>query len=227
MRSEIDTPIAPASASKPPPADKSVLSPLNQSMVMTHEWGSDILVDKDLLQVEDVRDDMRAHIAAVRAGDMGSIEAALIGQAETLAAMFTGLQKRARDSGNIERFRVFATLALKAQAQSRATYETIAEIRNPRRVLIAKQANIAHQQMVSNNDTTGVTLARTGTNANAPIELLEEPHGYSLDASTARTPVGTDARAATVGKVDRAAHTRGEGHRVKKRVQGRLAAPDA
>jgi len=245
MKTEIDTPAAPVAAGKPADAplpavtaatiekpaakDRSLLSPLMQSMVMAHAWSSDILENKALLRAEDVAADMRDHAAAVHAGDMRSIEAAMIGQAETLGAMFTSLQRRARNTSDIERFRALLTLALKAQAQSRATYETIAEIRNPRQVLIARQANIAQQQMVSNGGARERSHqpARTEANTNAPIELLEEPHGYSLDPGAARAPVADDPRAATVGEVDRTADTRGQGRRVKKRVQGRLAPQDA
>lgn len=228
MKTDIDTQIAPPAAGKPQPTDKSLLSPLTQSTVMVHAWSSDILGDKRLLKVEDVAADMRDHAAAVYAGDMRPIEAALVGQAEALGAMFTSLQKRARDSGDIERFRTLLTLALKAQAQSRATYETIAEIRNPRQVLIARQANIAQQQMVSNGGAGALQPARTGTTKrNAPIGLLEGPHEHSLDTGAPRASVGNDPRAPTVGEVDRTQITRGQGHRRKKRVQGRLAAPDA
>lgn len=38
----------------------------------------------------------------------------------------------------------YLRLALKAQAQCRATLQTLAEIKNPRPVAFVKQANIAH-----------------------------------------------------------------------------------
>ena len=230
MRTETDTPTTPAAARTPPPTDRSPVSPSRQSMALAALWGSDMVkggpdaVDAGLLFA-----DARARLAAVHGGDMRPIEAALLGQAEMLGAAFMSLQNRARNSADIERFRILLTLAMKAQAQSRAAYEAIAEIRNPRQVLIAKQANIAQQQMVSNGGARDGAQkpARTGTTTSAPIELLEESHGHNLDTSAARAPVGADARAATVGAVDRTPDARGQGRRVKERVQRRMAATDA
>ena len=233
MRTEIDTSTVPAAASKPPPPGGSRLSPINQSMTMAALWSGDLVSGgSDAVDAGAMADDTRARVAAVHSGDMRPIEAALLGQAEVLGVMFTSLQNRARKAADIERFRILLTLALKAQAQSRATYETVAEVRNPRQVLIAKQANVAQQQMVNNGGVGGGDgsqqgPARTTANVNAPIELLEEQHGHNLDAGAARAPIDTDSRAATVEEVDRAADNRGQGHRIKKRVQGRPAAPDA
>lgn len=206
----------------------SPLTPHRQAALGVHVWGD--FAGGAAADICDVARDLRSRAAAVHAGDLQPVEAALLGQAETLAMMFTNLHLRAKQSTNLECMRALLTLALKAQAQSRATLETLVEVKRPRQLVITRQANIAQQQMVHNGgaEPRQPAPARTATNVTAPIELPEEPtYGYSLDADTARTPVDADSRVAAVGEIDRATDPSGKGRRVKERVQGRIAAPDA
>lgn len=54
-------------------------------------------------------------------------------------------------NGHLDATDELLRLALKAQAQSRATVEALAEVKNPRSVAFVKQANIAHgHQQVDN-----------------------------------------------------------------------------
>ena len=76
-------------------------------------------------------------------------------QATTLNALSHSLigwaLNHLREGGNAAYFEMHMRLAFKAQSQSRATIETLAEIKNPRQVAFFKQANIAggHQQIVN------------------------------------------------------------------------------
>lgn len=225
MSTNPDRPAGPTDATAPVTDGRHrPLSPHLQATLGTHVWGD--FAGRTAAEIEDVARDLKSRAGAVHDGDLQTVEAALFGQAETLAMIFTNLHLRAQRSNNMESMRTLLTLALRAQAQSRATLETLVETKRPRQLLITRQANIAQHQMV-NNGAGGATPARTETNTNAPIELLEEPNDHSLDACTARTPVEADSRVAALGEVDRATDARGEGRRVKKRVQGRPAAPDA
>ena len=89
-------------------------------------------------------------IAKVRKGDLSGPEATLVSQAHSLNAIFSEFARRsALNMGEyIEASEKYMKLALKAQAQCRATIETLAAIKNPP-VVFAKQANIAngHQQV--------------------------------------------------------------------------------
>ena len=89
----------------------------------------------------------------VRRGDMKSAEAMLYGQAATLQAVFTALVRRAARADQIPQFQAAMSMALKAQAQCRATIEALAEIKNPRPVAFVKQANIANGPQQVNNGT--------------------------------------------------------------------------
>jgi hypothetical protein len=108
----------------------------------------------------------------------------LVGQAHSLDAIFTELARRsAANMGEyIEASEKYMRLALKAQAQCRATIETLAALKNPP-VVIARQANIsAGPQQVNNG-----TPPRAEVSSNQPNELLEHSHEQRLDPIAAGT----------------------------------------
>jgi hypothetical protein len=233
MSTNVSRSTDPADAAAPATTapSKSMLSPHLQSSLGVSVWGDFAGSGADIV---DVSADLASRGAAVHSGDLRPIEAALLGQAETLATMFTNLHLMAKKSTDLERMRVLLTLALKAQAQSRATLETLVETRRPRQLLITRQANVAQNQVVNNDGAVGlggshqVSPARTEKNGNAPIELLEEgPHAHSLDTRAARTSVGADPHPAALEAVDRAPDARRQSRRVAKRLQGWPAGPDA
>jgi hypothetical protein len=81
------------------------------------------------------------------------METLLAAQAMALGVLSSALLARAtrlidRPGGSLD---MYMRLGLKAQAQSRATVEALAEIKNPRPVLIAKQANLANGPQQVNN----------------------------------------------------------------------------
>ena len=75
--------------------------------------------------------------------DLGKAEALLTAQAVTLNTMFAHLVTRALGSQLVESFERNMRFGLRAQAQCRATLETLAAIKNPPTVF-ARQANIAN-----------------------------------------------------------------------------------
>ena len=127
-----------------------VLSPTIQSAVGIQAWGKLFAGEVDLAKL---LDDLRTRVEKVQGGDMRPVEAMLYGQAVTLETIFTSLARRATSQEYLKQFQAYLGLALKAQAQCRATLEALAEIKNPRPVAFVKQANISggHQQV--NNGT--------------------------------------------------------------------------
>jgi hypothetical protein len=89
-------------------------------------------------------------------------------------------------------------VALKAQAQCRATLETLAAIKNPP-LVYAKQANVTTGPQQINNGT-----MRTGENQIQPSKLLEAEHGNYLDTGAQTAPARVDSDLETVGAVNRA-----------------------
>lgn len=91
--------------------------------------------------------------------------------------------------------------ALRAQAQSRATLETLAAIKNPPAVF-AGQANIAHGPQQVNN-----LRPRSRDDNPGPIEVLEaellEGYGERVDTEAARAAVAGNLDLAPVGTRNR------------------------
>jgi hypothetical protein len=87
----------------------------------------------------------------------------------------------------IEASEKYMRLALKAQAQCRATIETIATLKNPP-VVFARQANIsAGPQQVNNGPAT-----RAEVSSNRPNELLEQSHEPRMDPGAPRQAGSSD-----------------------------------
>ncbi len=132
--------------------------------------------------------DLYTKVDEIKGGDLGSVEAMLYGQAKVLETMFISLARRAANNDGLRQFQCNLTLALKAQAQCRATLEALAEIKNPRTVAFVKQANMTTgPQQVNNGGTTGFseTYAQAHTSAkniqSEPNKLLEVEDGKRLD----------------------------------------------
>jgi len=83
----------------------------------------------------------------------------------------------------------FLGLALKAQAQSRATISALVDLKYPRQSTFVKQANIAHgPQQVNNGAATGDSASRAEINAVEQNKLLEAGDGqFSSGMDTGTT----------------------------------------
>jgi hypothetical protein len=144
----------------------------------------------------------------VNAGDLKSLEAMLVCQATALQSIFTSLAKKAQVQQQLHHFDSILGLALKAQAQSRATISELVDLKYPRQATFVKQANIAQGPQQINN----------GDAAPARMEQIEGPQIKLLDGNNNGSPK-LDIRAKTatargnpameaVGKVHRAAKPR-------------------
>ncbi|HLO75018.1 MAG TPA: hypothetical protein VK196_01005 [Magnetospirillum sp.] len=154
---------------------------------------------------------MRGKAKKVQSGDLSEVDATLTAQAVALDAIFTELARRAalNMGQHLEATEKYIRLALKAQAQCRATLQTLAEIKNPQPVAFVKQANIAHGPQQVNNGISGPgrAPAREKILDNQSNRLLEcEPYGEWLDTGTAGTASGTDPQLETVGALHRPDH---------------------
>lgn len=130
---------------------------------------------------------LREHVKQVQRGDLSDIEARLTAQALALDAIFNRLAKRsaANMGNNLGACETYLKLALKAQAQCRATLETLVEVKRPRHVAFVKQANISNgPQQVNNGESFRNNNARAEENQSQQSKLLEDrEHGCTnLDA---------------------------------------------
>ena len=128
--------------------------------------------------LDELAKDLDKRVDKINGGDMSSVEAMLFAQAKTLETMFTCLAQRAAHNESMKQFQTNLTLALKAQAQCRATLEALAEIKNPRPVQFVKQANFSNGAQQVNN---GAVSSRTETFGSEQNKLLEADHGNYLD----------------------------------------------
>lgn len=110
------------------------------------------------------------------AGDLGRTERMLAVQLLTLDALFNNLAQRAGRQQDLRSTEVLMRLALKAQAQSRATAETLSVMKNPTPFI--GQANIAHGHQQINNAPVTPPARRKKSQQN---KLLETPNGSDLD----------------------------------------------
>lgn len=142
--------------------------------------------------VDDVREANR--------GNLGRAEAMLINQATALQSLFARLVERGMRSEMVSGFEANMRMALRAQAQCRATLETLAAIRFPP-VVYAKQANVTTGPQQINNGPPSPSPARdTKTPQN---ELSGATNGLLPDGQTSQTEGRVDPAVGTLEKVDR------------------------
>jgi hypothetical protein len=162
------------------------------------------------LNVNALVSELTSQIAAVNVGNMQRPEAMLLAQAETLEGLFHFLVRRALGQDRLPQYETHMRLALKAQSQSRATLEALAEIKNPRSVAFVKQANIAANQQVNNGDNRTIRAgARTQENEVPPNKLLTDTSYETLDAGRTRATSGANSRMEAVGAINGAADEAG------------------
>lgn len=150
-------------------------------------------------------DELRKQIGQSKDGNLERAEAMLTTQAHTLDAIFNDLARRAIHADYISALDSYLKLGLRAQSQCRATWETLAMIKNPVGRAYVNQANFAQNQQVNNS----AEPSRARENQNLPNRLLEKTDGERLDFGKAATPVNADSDLEAVGEINRADIARG------------------
>ncbi len=145
------------------------------------------------------------NIEEIKNGNMSSMEAMLIAQAQSLQSIFVSLGLKASSQTNINHYTTFMTLALKTQSQVRSTILALAELKYPKQVAFVKQANIAHgNQQVNNGDLSHSSCARACAeeNQNQQNELLDGDRNGStqMDRRATQTTIHKDKAMATLEK---------------------------
>ena len=85
---------------------------------LTQAFTKDMLPENDLVALAEA---LQVNIKDVQAGDMASMEAMLVGQAQALQSIFVSLGRRAVAQTQLKHYGMYLTLALKAQSQNRST----------------------------------------------------------------------------------------------------------
>jgi len=136
---------------------------------------------------------LNTSIEKAKGGDLSQAEAMLYAQANALQGIFMGLAHRASQQGYLKQWEAVLRMAFRAQNQCRMTLETLAALKNPAPMVIAKQANI----------TTGPQQVNNGLipteNQPSPNKLLEPQNGQWMDPRASSAASGTNPVLETVG----------------------------
>lgn len=179
---------------------RTVLRPTVQAAVTLKDYGKSY-GDLDLSGLIDA---LTVQTVAANDGDLGRGEAMLTAQAHVLDAIFNNLARRAINSEYMENLDRYLKLALRAQSQCRATWETLSTMKNPPMVGYVRQANIAHgHQQVNNAPPTAGDTSHARENTNLQNKLLEENDGERLDFGAAGATGRADPAMVPLGKGDR------------------------
>ena len=144
---EPEKPPAPTTADK---GRMALLPSVNGAAVIEAYQGNVMGKDADMsVMIDRLRDTF----GEVKSGDLHNLEAMLLSQATALQTIFTSLARRASTQERLPQYQAFLGLALKAQAQSRATISALVDLKYPRQATFVKQANIAHGPQQVNNGT--------------------------------------------------------------------------
>lgn len=155
----------------------------------------------DHARITEMVAELRQQSAAIHTDDLSRPESMLIAQAHTLDGLFAKLATQALTVGNLDGMERYMRLALKAQNQSRATLQTLGEIKAPKQIAFVKQANIGNQVQVNNDGSPARSRAKKKTKA--PNELLEVEHGERLDTRATGSASGVDPAMAAMEKKQR------------------------
>ncbi len=168
------------------------------------------VADHGELSLTDMVASLRASGEAVNRGDLRAAEAMLNAQAVALNTVFGEMARRA--ALNMGTYMgatdTYLRLALKAQAQCRATVETLATIKNPPMVF-ARQANINNggQQQVNNGvpgDPERSARTHVHDQKTEQTKLLKASHGQRLDTRTKSKARRSNQALEALGEVHRA-----------------------
>ncbi len=170
--------------------------------------------------------EMQTKFKEVNDGDLSTLEAMLVGQATALQTMFTSLTIKAANQEYLKNYQSFMVLALKAQAQSRATISALVDLKYPKQAAtFVKQANISNGHQQVNNGANPEQYAQAHTHAgnfqSAPNKLLEAEHGQRLDTGAQGTTDRANQKLEAVGAVHRAEVSGGQGAGQSQRLEGR------
>jgi hypothetical protein len=173
---------------------------INSVMVVNAYQGN--LLGKDV-DIGELLTEMQDKFNKVNDGDLSSLEAMLVGQATALQTMFTSLAMRAADQEYLKQYGLYMTLALKAQAQSRATISALVDLKYPKQAAtFVKQANIANgPQQVNNGQSAAAAPSLAGDFQTEPNKLLEANHGQRLDIGAQAAAGRANQRVEAVGAV--------------------------
>ena len=213
----VDPAADPIGQEKPAPGVREVSSPEDRAIgarvASSPQWQGAAVVeacaeplidgagDQYTPQLAELALDLRAKFEKIQRGDLADVEAMLMGQASALQALFSYLTVAALNQRTVSLMQLQMSVALRAQAQSRATITALADIKRPRQPSFIAQQNLAVNQQVNNAVPRAVVESEI---ENRQIKLLEATDGERLDTGEKGAAGGADKTLETVGEIERA-----------------------
>lgn len=157
------------------------------------------------IDVPTMLSELRDQAAAVNDGNLRQAEAMLMNQATALQSLFSRLAERGMGCDTATAFECNMRMALRAQAQCRATLETLAAIKNPP-VLFAKQANLTTGPQQINNGVLAPSRARESETERS--KLSGGRNELPSDCGTSAITGGIDSPVEAVAEIDRPENAR-------------------
>lgn len=171
-------------------ARAALLASVNSAIVIDTYQGNIMGSDPDLMTLVD---GLNNTFKEVKAGDLSGMEAMLISQATALQTIFTSLARKAHSQTYQKHYEAFLGLALKAQAQSRATITALVDLKYPRQATYVKQANIAHGAQQVNNGATDTKVRNNQSLTHAKENQITQ--NKLLEANDGQEGIRMDVRA--------------------------------
>lgn len=152
------------------------------------------VIDNDRISLEYTKELLEKAFKDVSNGDLSIVERMLLGQAFALNMAVNSLAMRATRQKDVSTMQMLMNLSFKAQNQSRATLDSLIQLKQPSQTTIVKQANIANGHQQVNN------LAEK--NLTPQNELLENTN-ERLDGGTQKASKRANSSMETMAKVNR------------------------
>ncbi len=190
-------------------ARMALLPSLNSACVIEAYQGN--IMGKEI-DISLMIDGLHKTFKELESNDLHTMEAMLISQATALQTIFTSLARRAANQEHLKQYETFLSLALKAQAQSRATITALVDLKYPRQATFVKQTNIANgPQQVNNSTPHSDSPTHASQNQTQQNKLLEDKTHERTHLDTGATPATKPSYQAVeaVVKIHRANKPRG------------------
>jgi hypothetical protein len=151
-------------------------------------------IDNDHISLEYTKELLEKAFKDVSDGDMSIVEKMLLSQAFALNMAVNSLAVRATRQKDVSTMQMLMNLSFKAQNQSRATLDSLIQLKQPNQTTFVKQANIANGHQQVNN---------LGEKNTTPQNQLLEDSYERLDGRTKKAPKRTNKALEALAKVHR------------------------
>lgn len=152
------------------------------------------VIDNNNISLEYTKEMLEKSFKEIARGDLSIVEQMLVSQAFALNMAVNSLAVRATRQTDVSTMQMLMNLSFKAQNQSRATLDSLIQLKQPSQTTFVKQANISqgHQQ-VNNLGEKNITPQK---------ELLENSN-ERLDGRAQKASKKTNSTLETLAKVNR------------------------